>query len=317
MPLDEERDAAEKWRLWLAEPQAPLSGAQMLARAKLRLNAFCFGGGADGANSPKWPLNPAQEGAVAAASRAHAGPERLRAVAGLLEASPMFEWFSSVESCVKAGVDPSDRHFRAFNRIDLADAAHCAPNVGIAGPSGANFDAGPPSAGRIPGWSGRWPRALALDAKGWAAVLWGSPRNLWRWWPTWILDIDEASLRLGEEWARDGLRSPACVQVGCGWAGTAMFTLLRGFDGAGINEAAGRILGLSPERTQWLGGAAGLAGPHWAGNLTGAHLAEVCREAAKGTHPREVWATLSEGVRRLKFDPVLYPPPLKRFGGRQ
>lgn len=58
MPLDEEREAAEKWRLRLAEPQAPLSGAQMPARAKLRLNAFCFGGGADGANSPKWPLNP-------------------------------------------------------------------------------------------------------------------------------------------------------------------------------------------------------------------------------------------------------------------
>ena len=86
-----------------------------------------------------------------------------------------------------------------------------------------------------------------------------------------------------------------------------MFTLMRGFDGAGIDEAAGSILGLSPERTQWLGGAAGLAGPYSGGNLTGAHLAEVRREAAKGRHPKEVWATLSEGVRRLKFDPVPYP----------
>ena len=116
---------------------------------------------------------------------------------------------------------------------------------------------------------------------------------------------------------RDGMRSPACVQVRCGWAGTAMFTLLRGFNGAGINEAAGRILGLSPERTQWLGGAAGLVGPYSGGNLTGAHLAEVRREAAKGWHPREVRATLSEGVGRLKFDPVPCPPPLERLGGRQ
>ena len=95
----------------------------------------------------------------------------------------MFEWFSSVKSCVKAGVDPSNCHFWAFNRIDLADMIHCAPNVGIAGPSGANFNAWPLSAVRIPGWSGRWPKSLALDAKGWVAVPWGSPRNLWRWWP--------------------------------------------------------------------------------------------------------------------------------------
>ena len=157
---------------------------------------------------------------------------------------------------------------------------------------------------------------MALDAKGWAAVLWGSPRNLWKWWPTWILDLDEASTRMDEDWRRDGMGGPDCVQVGCGWVGTAMFTELRGFDGAGINEAAGRILGLPPERAQWLGGAAGEAGPYWDNNLTGAHLAEVCREAAKGWHPKEVWATLSEGVKRLKFDPVPYPPPLKHLGGR-
>ena len=164
MLLDEEREAAEKWRLRLAEPQAPLPGAQMPARAKLRLNAFRFGDEADGDNSPEWLLNPAQEGAVAAASRAHAGPERLRAVAGLLEASPMFEWLPSVESCVKAGVDPRDRHFRAFNRMALADATHCAPTWGSRGQLGRR------AAGRIPGWSGRWPRALDLDARGWAAV---------------------------------------------------------------------------------------------------------------------------------------------------
>ena len=107
-------------------------------------------------------------------------------------------------------------------------------------------------------------------------------------------------MRMDEDWRRDGMGGPDCVQVGCGRGGTAMFAELRGFDGAGINEAAGRILGLSPERTQWLGGAAGEAGPYWDENLTGAHLAAVCREAAKGWHPREVWTTLSEGVRRLK-----------------
>ena len=44
-------DAAEQWRRWLAEPQPPLSGAQMLARARLRLNAFCFGDEADDAKA--------------------------------------------------------------------------------------------------------------------------------------------------------------------------------------------------------------------------------------------------------------------------
>ena len=63
----------------------------------------------------------------------------------------------------------------------------------------------------------------------------GRPRNLWRWWPTWVPDLDKASLRLEEGCVRDGMRSSACVQAGCGWAGTAMFTLLRGFNGAGVN----------------------------------------------------------------------------------
>lgn len=44
-------------------------------------------------------------------------------------------------------------------------------------------------------------------------------------------------------------------------------------------------------------GSAGEAGPYRDHNLTGTLLAEVCREAAKGTHPKDVWATLSEGVR--------------------
>ena len=51
------------------------------------------------------------------------------------------------------------------------------------------------------------------------------------------------------------------------------FTLLCGCDGSGINEAAGRILGLSPERTQWSGGSVGEASSYWDNNLTGAHLA--------------------------------------------
>ena len=292
--------AAALWRRWLAEPQAPLSGAQMLARARLRLSAFCFGREADAAKAPDWPLNPAQERAVAEAALAQAGPERLRVVADLLEASPMLSWLSSLDARVKAGVDPGDRYFRAFHRIDLTEQTYFKPNVGVAGPTEANCEYWDPFADRIPGWSGRWPRALALDAKGWAAVLWGSPRNLWTWWPIWELGLDEASMRLAEEWAREGGGGPDCIQVGCGWVGTAMITLLGGFDGAGINEAAGRILGLSLERTQWLGGAAGEAGPHWDENLTGAHLAAVCREAAEGRHPKEVWATLSEGARRLK-----------------
>lgn len=312
-----ERDAADLWRRRLAEPQAPPSGALMLALAKLRLNAFCFGPEADAAKAPDWPLSPAQECAVSEAALARTGPERLRAVAGLLEASPLLSWFSSVESRVKAGVDPSDRYFRAFHRIDLAERTYCKPNVGIAGPTEANCEPCDPFADGIPGWSGRWPKALALDARGWAAVLWGSPRNLWRWWPIWELGLDEASADIEAGWAREGWSGPDCIQVGCGWVGTAMITLLCGFDGAGINKAAGRIFGLSPERTQWLGGAAGEAGPYWDQNLTGAHLAEVCREAAKGRHPKEVWGTLSEGVRRLRFYPDPYPPPLGRPGGRQ
>ena len=186
MLLDEEREAAEKWCLWLAEPQAPLSGAQMPARAKGSLNAFRFGDGADEAKPPKWPLNSAREKAVAAASRAHAEPERLRAIAGLLEASPMFEWFPSVESCVKAGVAPATAT-SGRSTESILRTRPIAPLMwgsrGRAEPTSAPGRHPPPSAGRIPGWSGRYPRALALDAKGWAAVLWGSPRNLWRWWP--------------------------------------------------------------------------------------------------------------------------------------
>ena len=302
-----EDDAAALWRQWLAEPQPPPSGAQMLARARLRLNAFCFGDEADEAKAPGWPLNPEQERAVAESAGARSGPERLRAVADLLEASPMFDWFSSIEACEKAGVDPGSRHLRAFHKVGLEDGTYCKPNVGIAGPSGGNCDFPPSATGRIPGWSGRWPKALALDAKGWAAVLWGSPRNLWKWWPTWILDLDEMSMRMDEDWRKEGMYGPDCIDVGCGWVGTAMFTELRGFDGEGINEAAGRILGIPPDWAQWLGGAAGRAGPYWDDNLTGAHLAEVCRAAAQGAHPKEGWATLSEGVRRLTFDPVPYP----------
>ena len=300
-------DAAEQWRRWLAEPQPPLSGARMLARARLRLNAFCFGDEADDAKAPDWPLNPAQEAAVASAAGARSGPDRLRIVADLMEASPMFDWFSSVESCVKAGVDPTDRYYRAFHRMDLDDGVHCMPNVGVVGPDGANPPALPGFRPHVPGWSGRWPKALALDARGWAAVLWAHPRNRWRWWPVEVLDLDEASMRLEDAWVRDGMGGPDCIDVGGGCVGLANFTQLRGFDGAGINEAAGRILGLSPERTQWLGGAAGEAGPHWSDNLTGRHLAQVCRDAAEGAHPKGLWATLSEGVRRLMFNPVPYP----------
>ena len=36
-----EREATWQWRLWLAEPQAPLSGAQMLARARVRAGLRC------------------------------------------------------------------------------------------------------------------------------------------------------------------------------------------------------------------------------------------------------------------------------------
>ena len=302
-----ERDATGQWRRWLAEPQPPLSGAQMLARARLRLNAFCFGIDADDAKAPDWPLNPAQERAIAEASEAQSGPERLRVVADILDASPMFDWFSSIKSCVKAGVDPGDRFYRAFHRIDLDDGVHCMPNVGIVGPECANPRAWAGFTPRIAGWNGRWPRALALDARGWAAVLWANPRNLWRWWPTAMLDGQEQNHALWESLAKEGIHDPACIDVGGGWVGTAQFTQMRGFDGAGINEAAGRILGLSPERTQWLGGAAGEAGPYWMDNLTGRHLAQVCRDAAEGAHPKALWATLSEGVRRLMFDPVPYP----------
>ena len=199
---------AEKWRHWLAEAQAPLSSAQMLTRVKVRLNAFCFGDEADEAKAPDWPLSPAQECAVAKAALALTGPERLRAVANLLEASPLFDWFSSVKSCVKAGVDPRHRYYRAFHRIDLADQTYCKPNVGVTGPSGRNCDGGLSFSGPIPGWSGRWPSALALDAKGWAAVLWGSPRNTWRWWPTWNLGFDEASMHLAEEMGAGGRERP-------------------------------------------------------------------------------------------------------------
>ena len=243
-----DREADALWRQWLAEPTPRLSGPQMLERARPRLNALCFGDEADDAKAPSWPLSPAQEDAIAATSRAHAGPERLRAVADILEASPVFDWFSSAESFAAAGVDSDLRFHRAFHRLDLADGTYCMPNIGVVGPDGDNPSF--PTDAHIPGWSGRWPSALALDAKGWAAVLWGSPRNLWRWRPTWLADgedIDEMPRSLMDGWRREGMDGPACVDVGGGWVGVAHFTELWGFDGAEINEAAGRVLGIPPD----------------------------------------------------------------------
>ena len=159
------------------------------------------------------------------------------------------------------------------------------PNIGVVGPDGDNPSF--PTDPHIPGWSGRWPSALALDAKGWAAVLWGNPRNLWRWWPTWLADgedIDGMSRSLMDGWRREGMGGPACVDVG-GWVGVAHFTELWGFDGADINEAAGRVLGIPPDWTQWLGGSKNRHGPYCRGWLTGRHLGDVCRMAAEGVHP--------------------------------
>ena len=121
-------------------------------------------------------------------------------------------------------------------------------------------------------------------------------------------------MRLEDAWVRDGMGGPDCIDVGGGCVGLANFRQLRGFDGAGINEAAGRILGLSPERTQWLGGAAGEAGPHWSDNLTGRHLAQVCRDAAEGAHPKGLWATLSERGPASDVQPCSLP--LAAGGGR-
>ena len=53
----------------------------MLARARLRLNAFCFGDEADESKALGWPLNPDQERAVFESAGVRSGPERLRAIA--------------------------------------------------------------------------------------------------------------------------------------------------------------------------------------------------------------------------------------------
>ena len=196
------------------------------------------------------------------------------------------------------GVDSDLRFYRAFHRLDLADETYCMPNIGVVGPDGDNPSF--PTDAHIPGWSGRWPSALALDAKGWAAVLWGSPRNLWRWWPTWLADgedIDGMSRSLMDGWRREGLDGPACVDVGGGWVGVVHFTELWGFDGADINDAAGRVLEIPPEWTQWLGGSKNRHGPYCRGWLTGRHLGDVCRMAAEGVHPREACrAVVPDGV---------------------
>lgn len=68
-----EGDAAALWRQWLAEPQTLPSSAQMLDRARLRLNAFCFGDEADESKAPGWPLNPDQERAIAESAGARSG----------------------------------------------------------------------------------------------------------------------------------------------------------------------------------------------------------------------------------------------------
>ena len=53
----------------------------------------------------------------------------------------------------------------------------------------------------------------------------------------------------------------ARIQVG-GWVGLAQFILPHGFDGSGINKAAGRIFGVAPEWAQRLGGAVRNTVPH-------------------------------------------------------
>ena len=96
-----------------------LDGEALLARTQARIGAFWRGDRSDDAPLPAWPFNDAQREAVRGAAAAASGPQRLRAIADILEASPYFSWFASAEALDGRELCGGERFYRAFHRPDL------------------------------------------------------------------------------------------------------------------------------------------------------------------------------------------------------
>ena len=209
---------------------------------------------------------------------------RPSAVADILEVSPYFDWFASSEALeAQRALDEakgeyfSDRFYRAFNRPDLARGTYTKANVGLIAPKEAPLRASAP-------------HAVCADARGWAALLWGHPRNRWEWEdPEPFVFSDHPS---DLEYMRRYDAARECgdyIEITYPVVGVSFFTALREFDGLALNAAAGRLLGLDETQVQWLGASAWKGGPYWDDHVSSRDMAEVCRAVARGEDARDAW----------------------------
>ena len=286
--------SAARWRGWRSDPLPSLSGDELLARTEDRLRGFWRGDHSPDDSQEGWPLSKAQRDAIRDAAGATSGPERLRAIADLLEVSPYFDWHASAEALRRQqalverdGEYFSDRFYRAFNRPDLGPGTYTKVNVGLIGPKEAPVDEVPP-------------RAVCADAKGWAAVLWGHARNRWGW------QDREPYLRSSNSRVREHLRrldaereSGEWIEIKFPVVGVSFFTALRVVDGLPLDAAAARLLELDETQVQWLGASPWEGGPYWDRYVTGHDMAEVCRSVANGEDARDAW--YARLVRDLRF----------------
>ena len=273
---------AARWCEARAEPLPRLDGDALLARTEARILAFWRGDREEHALPARWPLNEAQREAIRGATSATSGAQRLRAVADILEASAYFDWFASNAALEEQraldeakGEYFSDRFYRAFNRPDLARGTYTKANVGLIAPKEAPLRASAP-------------HAVCADARGWAALLWGHPRNRWEWEdPEPFVFSDHPS---DLEYMRRYDAARECgdyIEITYPVVGVSFFTALREFDALALNAAAGRLLGLDETQVQWLGASAWEGGPYWDDDVSGRDMAEVCRAVARGEDARD------------------------------
>ena len=122
--------SAARWRGWRSDPLPSLSGDELLARTEDRLRGFWRGDHSPDDSQEGWPLSKAQRDAIRDAAGATSGPERLRAIADLLEVSPYFDWHASAEALRRqqALVERDGEYFRSFR---IAAAQRIPQRAGI------------------------------------------------------------------------------------------------------------------------------------------------------------------------------------------
>ena len=274
-----------RWREAREEALVRLGAEALLARTETRMLAFWRGNHSADVAPAAWPFNDAQRAAIRGAAAAASPAERLCAIADLLEGSPYFDWFSSSEALdAQRALDEaqgeyfSDRFYRAFNRPDLAPGTYTKANVGLI------------AAKEAPRHRSSAPLAVCADARGWAALLWGHPRNRWEWEdPEPFVFSDHPSAREYMRRYHAAREGGEHIQITWPVVGVSFFTALARFDGLALNAAAGRLLGLDETQTQWLGASAWEGGPYWDEHVCGRDMAEVCRAVARGEDARDAW----------------------------